>query len=122
MSAASQGRPCRSSQSEILVSSPLVSWRDADRPPQVRLGRVEDGRGSLGLLANTPFPITAHRTARAELPHPGLRLASLQAHDEAHQGRPRCCAWAVRAAVSKAIVLESTSYKRRRLHAKNNVA
>jgi hypothetical protein len=32
-------------------------------------GRVEDGRGSLGPMAITPFPIPAHRTGRAELPH-----------------------------------------------------
>jgi len=46
-------------------------------------GRVEDGRGSLGPKANTPFPISAHRAGRAELPHPALRLGSLQTHDEA---------------------------------------
>jgi hypothetical protein len=32
-----------------------------------RLGRVEDGRGSLGPMANAPFPIPAHRTGRAQL-------------------------------------------------------
>ena len=46
-------------------------------------GRVEDGRGSLGPKANTPFPISAHRAGHAELPHPALRLASPQTHDEA---------------------------------------
>jgi hypothetical protein len=40
------------------------------------LGRVENGRGSLGPMASTPFPILAHRTGLAELPHPALRLAS----------------------------------------------
>jgi hypothetical protein len=35
-------------------------------------GRVEDGRGSLGPVANAPFPIPAHRTGRADLPHPAL--------------------------------------------------
>ena len=39
-------------------------------------GRVEDGRGSLGPVASTPFPIPAHRTGRADLRHPALRLAS----------------------------------------------
>jgi hypothetical protein len=39
-------------------------------------GRVEDGRGSLGPVASAPFPIPAHRTGLAELPHPALRLAS----------------------------------------------
>src|SRR5438309_268715 len=29
------------------------------------VGRVEDGRGSLGPVANTPFPIPARRTGRA---------------------------------------------------------
>jgi molybdate transport system substrate-binding protein len=39
-------------------------------------GRVEDGRGSLGPKASAPFPIPAHRTGRADLRHPALRLAS----------------------------------------------
>jgi hypothetical protein len=39
-------------------------------------GRVEDERGNLGLLANVPFPTSAHRTGLADLPHPALRLAS----------------------------------------------
>jgi hypothetical protein len=41
-----------------------------------RSGRVEDGRGSLGPVANAPFPIPAHRTGRADLRHPALRLDS----------------------------------------------
>ena len=43
-----------------------------------RLGRVEGGRGNLGPVAVVPFPISAHRTGLAELPHPALRLASLR--------------------------------------------
>jgi hypothetical protein len=39
-------------------------------------GRVEDGRGSLGPMANAPFPIPAHRTGRADFRHPALRLVS----------------------------------------------
>ena len=39
-------------------------------------GRVEDGRGSLGPLANAPFPIPAHQTGRADFRHPAFRLAS----------------------------------------------
>ena len=39
-------------------------------------GRVEDGRGSWRPMAIAPFPIPAHRTGRAALPHPALRLAS----------------------------------------------
>src|ERR1700720_2732486 len=42
------------------------------------VGRVEDGRGRLGPMAIAPFPIPAHRTGLAELPHPALRLASLR--------------------------------------------
>ncbi len=34
------------------------------------LGRVEDGRGSLGPFGIAPFPIPAHRTGRADLRHP----------------------------------------------------
>jgi hypothetical protein len=41
-------------------------------------GRVEDRRGSLGPMANAPFPIPAHRTGRADFRHPALRLASPQ--------------------------------------------
>jgi hypothetical protein len=48
-------------------------------------GRVEDGRGGLGPMASAPFPIPAHRTGRAELPHPALRLASPQGPQ---RGRP----------------------------------
>ena len=39
--------------------------------------RVEDGRGGLGPMANTPFPFPAHRTGRADFRHPALRLTSL---------------------------------------------
>ena len=42
------------------------------------IGRVEGGRGNLGLVANVPFPTNAHRTGLAGLPHPALRLASRQ--------------------------------------------
>jgi hypothetical protein len=47
---------------------------------EVRNGssRVEDERGGLGPAANAPFPIPAHRTGRADLRHPALRLASSQ--------------------------------------------
>src|SRR5260370_38534835 len=41
-----------------------------------RYGRVEDGRGSLGPMANAPFPIPAHQTGRADFRHPAFRLAS----------------------------------------------
>ena len=52
-----------------------------------RGGRVEDGRGSWGPMAITPFPISAHRTGGPDFRSPALRLASLQTHGEAHQGR-----------------------------------
>jgi len=39
-------------------------------------GRVEDGRGGLGPMANTPFPVPAHRTGRADFRHPALRPVS----------------------------------------------
>src|SRR5262249_21789848 len=42
------------------------------------LGRVEDGRGSLGPTAIAPFPIPAHQTGRADFRHPAFRLASPQ--------------------------------------------
>ena len=47
-------------------------------PPNVCSGRVEDGRGSLGPMANAPFPIPAHQTGRADFRHPAFRLASPQ--------------------------------------------
>ena len=39
-------------------------------------GKVEDGRGSLGPMANAPFPIPARQTGRADFRHPAFRLAS----------------------------------------------
>ena len=53
---------------------------------EVADGRVEDGRGGMRPLANAPFPIPAHRTGRAALPHPALRLAS-------PRGTRRCLQW-----------------------------
>src|SRR5438046_2140352 len=50
----------------------------------VRNGRVEDGRGSLGPLAITPFPIPAHQTGCAGFRHPAFRLASPR---DTRQGR-----------------------------------
>jgi hypothetical protein len=47
-------------------------------PHNVRSGRVEDGRGSLGPMANAPFPIPAHQTGQADFRHPAFRLASPQ--------------------------------------------
>src|SRR5215472_15259923 len=45
---------------------------------RVRGGRVEDGRGSWGPMAITPFPISAHRTGGPDFRSPALRLASPQ--------------------------------------------
>src|SRR5216683_1548746 len=50
----------------------------AKRAADVSVGRVEDGRGSLGPLAIAPFPIPAHQTGRADFRHPAFRLASPQ--------------------------------------------
>src|SRR5260370_21586745 len=44
----------------------------------VSSGRVEDGRGSWGPMAITPFPISAHRTGGPDFRSPALRLASPQ--------------------------------------------
>src|SRR5436309_1314563 len=41
-------------------------------------GRVEERRGDWGPLAIAPFPLPAHRTGRADFPHPALRPASSQ--------------------------------------------
>ena len=46
------------------------------RADHFRNGRVEDGRGSLGPMANAPFPIPAHQTERADFRHSAFRLAS----------------------------------------------
>jgi hypothetical protein len=46
-------------------------------------GRVEDGRGSLGPMANAPFPIPAHRHGHADFRHPacmGLSLSRVSRH------------------------------------------
>jgi hypothetical protein len=50
--------------------------RSGGRLPSEADGRVENGRGSLGPMADAPFPILAHRTGRADLRHPALRLVS----------------------------------------------
>jgi hypothetical protein len=52
--------------------------------PNVNFGRVEDGRGSLGPMANAPFPIPAHQTGRADFRHP----LSDWLHRKAHDRRP----------------------------------
>src|SRR5260370_2636402 len=44
----------------------------------VSSGRVEDGRGSWGPMAITPFPISAHRTGGPDFRSPALRLPSPQ--------------------------------------------
>jgi len=64
------GRP---SASGLIPSTDIVR---AGR--QVSNGRVEVGRGSLGPMANAPFPIPAHQTGRADFRHPAFRLASPQ--------------------------------------------
>lgn len=46
------------------------------RYPHQPLSRVEEGRGRS--LPAAPFPFPAHRTGRADFPHPALRLASPQ--------------------------------------------
>jgi hypothetical protein len=43
-------------------------------PSNNRASRVEDERGSIA----APFPVPAHQTGRAELPHPAFRLDSPQ--------------------------------------------
>ena len=62
-----------------LPEQPTTLWVEPSstgdpRPRGAR--RVEDGRGSLGPMANAPFPIPAHRTGRADFRHPALRPAS----------------------------------------------
>ena len=52
-----------------------------------RNGRVEDGRGSLGPMANAPFPIPAHQTGRADFRHPAFRLASPRGTRRANEPR-----------------------------------
>src|SRR5216683_171 len=54
----------------------------------VSFGRVEDGRGSLGPMANAPFPIPAHQTGRADFRHPAFRLASPQGTRRDRSGQP----------------------------------
>ena len=56
------------------IPAPVCVWS------HVRIGSsgVEERRGDLGPVAIAPFPLPAHRTGRADFPHPALRLASLQ--------------------------------------------
>ena len=63
-------------RADVFRSAPITDI--AQRGRYVRFGRVEDGRGSLGPMANAPFPIPAHQTGRADFRHPAFRLASPQ--------------------------------------------
>jgi hypothetical protein len=72
---------------QMGVSSSLDSGRADDRPRYWHLGRVEDGRGGLGPTANTPFPISAHRTRGPVFRSPAHRLAPPQAHGRVHHDR-----------------------------------
>ena len=47
---------------------------------QLKIGRVEGGRGTITHEVIRPFPTPAHQTGRAELPHPAFRQASARAH------------------------------------------
>src|SRR3954470_192964 len=60
----------------LSARSATGEWRPMLPPADFRSGRVEDGRGSLGPMANAPFPIPAHQTGRADFRHPAFRLAS----------------------------------------------
>ena len=55
-------------QSVLLNRLCSASWKAAQKCSAVAWGR----------LANTPFPVPAHRTGRADFRHPALRLTSLQ--------------------------------------------
>jgi len=62
----------------LLPLYPRIAYQVDAQVKVVGLGRVEDGRGSLGPKANAPFPIPAHQTGRADFRHPAFRLASPQ--------------------------------------------
>ena len=75
-------------QQSSLPADPSSAAEPAARSRSYgELGRVEDGRGSLGPLASAPFPIPAHRTGRADLRHPALRLASPQGPQRGRSGQ-----------------------------------
>jgi hypothetical protein len=83
---------CRPGQVRSLLRSgpslvPLIGDGFDPTLKTFRVGRVKDRRGSLGPAAVTPFPIPAHRTGRAELPHPALRLASLRGPQRGRSGQ-----------------------------------
>ena len=64
-----------------LPDQPTTPWVEPSSTGDTRrLGarRVEDGRGGLGHVGIAPFPVPAHQTGRADLPHPAFRLASPQ--------------------------------------------
>src|SRR5450432_1535913 len=60
----------------LSMTPGVLTCGDTEKLPDVRVGRVEDGRGSLGPMANAPFPIPAHQTGRADFRHPAFRPAS----------------------------------------------
>jgi Transposase DDE domain group 1 len=57
-------------------SSPVGSWRPFRAAPAVRLGLA-------------PFPVPAHRTGRADLPHPALPCDFRPSHSAASRGGDR---------------------------------
>src|SRR5271169_3950704 len=62
---------------EIIIPSNARTLGGVETPPfgfMRTFGRVEDGRG--GTANGAPFPIPAHRTGRADFPHPALRQVS----------------------------------------------
>jgi hypothetical protein len=66
---------------------------------------VESRMGAVawGLMANAPFPIPAHRTGRAQLRHPALRLASPRDTREEPTARGVCAVGASPSSLDTAI-------------------
>src|SRR5215469_13575067 len=72
---------CVALQGKVLVygrNAGIADQHSFRREHIIGDGRVEDGRGSWGPMAITPFPISAHRTGGPDFRSPALRLASPQ--------------------------------------------
>src|SRR5262249_17054478 len=76
--AAARGLTPSRNQGTVRVSRTSLNGLARCSADDAGLGRVEDGRGSLGPVASTPFPIPAHRTGDPDFRSPALRLVSPQ--------------------------------------------
>jgi len=100
-----EGRRSSTRRTVVPTASPLFEKQKANADParsmeivlvevrgnNVAYGRVEDGRGSLGPMANAPFPIP--RLIKPDEPISGIRLFPTGFTAKAHDGTARGRRW-----------------------------